>query len=245
MHVGVVKKTDYPMSSYTRRVLTIESEVPYDTVMREWLRLQPLSLSKLVEYSRPYERSYLAWEAVRKVRNPYFMDGTGFEGYYVGQCLPPEAIADSVLAIGRYMLESNFRLYRFNWLFRSRLMKTLLSMRNDPQAIEVWAAQFGAALGKLRCNLLKNIQARYFQLQTYDSTFSLPPMCYAQGHCSIQQKYTLPYKEVGLEPSGVLSLQSITKQNDADAYLVVQTIGKFGHPLVRAYLDQCSWPIDI
>jgi hypothetical protein len=228
------------MFSYARRALTIESQVPFGTVVWQWLQLHAISFSKFVESSRRYERSYLAWEAVRKVRNPFFTDGTGFEGYYVGQCLSAEEIAEQLLAIGRYMLISNYRLYRFNHLFRARLMKTLFAAANDPQAIEVWAAQFGAALGRLRCSLLTNIQTRSFQTQTYDSTRSLPAMCYAQEAHAIQQKYVLPCRGSGLAPYWNMNLQAFMKPGDADAYFVVQTVGKFGHPLVRAYLDSRS-----
>ena len=225
-------------------VLTIESEVPYSSLIYGWLQVQHAPVSRFVQKSRQYESSYLAWETVRKVRNPFFVDGTGFEGYYVGQGWSPEEIVEQVLQIGRYMLSSNLRLYRFNPQFRSRLMKTLRAEMSDPQAIEVWAAQFGAALGKLRCNLLTNAKARIFQTGTYKSTYSLPSMCYEPGKYSIEQQYALPSPRWDTPPRANLRLDALSKPSDAEACLVVKSIGKFGHPLVRAYLDGRFLPSD-
>ena len=225
------------MFSHMRQVLAVESEVPYSTLIYTWVQLQDGHLSRFVQKSRQYEPAYLAWETVRKVRNPFFVDGTGFEGYYVGQYRSPEALVEQLLQIGRYMLSSNLRLYRFNSLFRSRLMKTLRAEMSDPQAIEVWAAQFGAALGKLRCNLLTNAKARIFQTGTYKSTYSLPSMCYDPGKYTIEQQYALPSPRWDTPPRANLRLDALSKPSDAEACLVVKSIGKFGHPLVRAYLD--------
>jgi hypothetical protein len=230
------------MSSQTRRVLKIESKVPYSTTIYEWLQLRSISLTKFVESSRKYERAYLAWEAVRKVRNPFFVDGTGFEGYFVGQCLSPEEIAEQLIKIGRHMLMSNYRLYKFNPLFRSRLLKTLFAEKTDPPAMEVLAAQFGAALGRLRCNLLTNIHTRYFQAETYQNTSSLPIIRYTQGDFSIEQEYALPCAGLHTTPHWNLSLEASLKPCDADACLVIKSIGKFGHPLIREYLGRRNSP---
>lgn len=226
------------MSSYTRRVLTVKSEVPYGTLLYGFTRVHPIGLDKFIAYSRRYERSYLAWEAVRKVRNPYFIDGTGFEGYFVGLGLSDEEVIARVLDLGRTMLANNLRLYRFNPAFRSRLMKTIRGEISDPAAIGVWAAQFGAAVGRLRCNLLTNSQTRLFQSETYLSTSSLPPIRYAVCGFTIEQTYALPNGGAPVKPAPRMRLDLSLKPADAEAYLVVKAIGKFGHPLIRAYLDE-------
>ncbi len=226
------------MFSYTRPVLRVETEVPYSTLIHGWLACRNGDMYRFVQNSRQYEPSYLAWETVRKVRNPFFVDGTGFEGYYVGQYGSPEEIVEHLLQIGRYMLTSNCRLYRFNPLFRSRLMKTLCAEMSDPQAIEVWSAQFGAALGRLRCNLLTNARARYFQSGTYKSTYSLPTMRYEESDHIIEQQYTVPCPELGTPRCVTVRLESLSKPSDAEACRVVKSIGKFGHPLVREYLNE-------
>ena len=231
------------MPTYARQIRLIESEVPYSPLIFEWLQLHNLGLHKFVEHSRKYERYYLAWETVRKVRNPFFVDGTGLEGYYVGQCFSPEEVAEKLLQIGHFMLTSNYRLYQFNHQFRSKLMKTLLAELCDPQAIEVWSAQFGAALGKLRCNLLTNAQTRYFQAETYQSTASLPTIRYSQGHYSIGQQYAVPCRGSETVPRWNMNLESSIKPSDTDAFMVVKSIGKFGHPLIREYLNERNLPL--
>jgi len=232
------------MSAYTRQVLTVLSKVPYSTAISEYLLLHSLSLSKFIDRNRRYERPYLAWEAVRKVRNPFFIDGTGLEGYYVGQCLSPEEVAHQLLKLGHDMVASNYRLYKFNYLFRSNLMKTLLGEISQPQAIDVWSAQFGAILSRLRCNLLANARTRYFQAETYQSTSSLPAIRYMRGGFMIEQEYSVPCG--GSETTSVYTqrLESALKPSDADAYLVIKSIGKFGHPLLRGYLDERNVLLD-
>jgi len=199
-------------------------------------------MNQLVGHSCRYDHAYLAWEAVRKVRNPFFIDGTGFEGYYVGQGLSAEAVAANLIGIGQHILESNDRLYRFNFSFRRRLVKTLFTEANDPQAMDVLAAQFGAALGKLRCNLLTNERTRHFQTETYQKTGHLPAIQYTQKDQLIRQIYTLPLHDRQTDPQWNLSLETLVKPRDADAYQAVKSIGKFGHPLVRGYLDRRTSP---
>jgi hypothetical protein len=108
--------------------------------------------------------------------------------------------------------------------------------------MEVLAAQFGATLGRLRCNLLTNAQTRYFQAETYQSTSSLPMIRYTQEIFSIEQVYALPCVGIVTHPEWNLSLEGSLKPFDADAYRVIKSIGKFGHPLVRAYLEQRHLP---
>ena len=230
------------MSSYSRHVLNIASEVPYSSLIYGWSQTHGRSLNKLIEHSRRYERPYLAWEAVRKVRNPFFVDGTGFEGYYVGYCHSPQEIVEQLLLIGHEMLTSNCRLYRYNYRFRSRLMKTLLAEMNDAQAIEIWSAQFGATLGRLRCNLPTNMKTRYFQAETYQSTSSLPSICYAEGQWTIEQKYAVPCGGSEPIPRWAVNLESSLKPSDIEACIVIKSIGKFGHPLIREYLDEQNSP---
>lgn len=226
------------MPSQLQRILTVESAVPYSAAICEWLQFRATNIDQLVGYSRRYDRAYLAWEAVRKVRNPFFIDGTGFEGYYVGQQLTPEEIVTDLLDIGWYIIESNYRLYRLNFNFRARLEKALFTEANDPQAMEVLAAQFGATLGKLRCNLLTNERTRHFQTETYLKTGAMPSIRYSKRDHLVRQNYTLPCQERQSAPQWNLSLETLVKPRDADAFMAVKSIGKLGHPLVRGYIDQ-------
>lgn len=238
----MVNKDLISMSSQLQRVLVVESAVPYSAAICEWLQFHSIHMNQLVGYSSRYERAYLAWEAVRKVRNPFFIDGTGFEGYYVGQGLSAEEVIERLLSIGRHILESNYRLYRYNFSFRARLAKTLFTEANDPQAMDVLAAQFGAALGKLRCNLLTNERTQHFQTETYLTTAGAPAIWYTQRDHLIIQNYTLQWQNRPTDPQWNLSLETLVKPRDADAFHAVKSIGKFGHPLVRSYLDKRTSP---
>jgi hypothetical protein len=196
-----------------------------------------VTLERLVEQSRQFERSYLAWETVRKVRNPYFEDGTGFEGYFVGRLGSPAEALEMLLKIGQEMIDNNRRLYPHNPLFRSRLMKTLRGELEDPECIDVWAAQFGAMLGRLRCNLLTNQKASLFQSETYLLTNHLPPISYERGTVGIKQRYRLPFGMTDHAPKWSLR-HELMKTSRVDAGVVATSVGKFGHPLIRAYLNE-------
>ena len=172
-------------------MLTIESKVPHDTIMEVWLRLQDVPLDNLVQHSRRYERAYLAWETVRQVRNPFFNTGTGFEGYFVGICHSPGEMLAQLLEIGHSMLASNCKLYRHQYTFNAKLMKTLRGELNDPRAIDVWSTLLGATLGRLRCNVHYHYKTYLFQNETYWTVNRLPVINYTHCEHHIEQEYIL------------------------------------------------------
>jgi hypothetical protein len=205
--------------------------------MYGWLRFHDLPLNSLVQQSRKYERAYLAWETVRKLHNPFFSIGTGFEGYFVGIHHSPEEMVAQLLKIGHEMLDSNCRLYRHQYTFNAKLMKTLRGEIDDPQAIEVWSTVLGAILGKLRCNVSYHYETYRFQNETYWTVNRLPLVSYTQRDHHIEQKYVLaPFKKDYVAKKLDFSL-NLLKSSDYDAGLVVSMIGRFGHPLIRAYLN--------
>jgi len=218
-------------------MLTIESKVPHDSVLYGWLRLHDMPLDNLVQQSHRYERAYLAWETVRRVRSPFFKVGTGFEGYFVGIYQTPEEMLNQLLKIGHEMLTSNCRLYRHQYTFKAKLMKTLRGELNDPRAIDIWSTLLGATLGKLRCNLHRNYKTYLFQNETYWTVNRLPFIKYVQCEYHIEQEYILaPFKsDCVSKPDFCLN---ILKPSDYDAGLAVSMIGCFGHPLIRAYLRE-------
>lgn len=220
-------------------MLTNHSNVPYDAALNGWLRLHDVPLDSLVQHSRRYERAYLAWETVRQVRNPFFNIGTGFEGYFVGICHSAEEVIAQLLDIGRGMLVSNARLYRYQYTFRACLMKTLTGECSDPHAIQVWSALFGAALGKLRCNIYYNASTWRFQNETYWMVNRLPFIQYDQCDHHIEQVYALIPFSGNVVSRPDLPLELLNPAKD-DATLVVSRIAAFGHPLIRAYLDDLN-----
>ena len=219
----------------------VESIVPCARHIRAWLIFHETNLSHLVQASRRYERQYLAWETVRKVRNPFFVEGTGFEGYFVGQNVTPDQVIEALLQIGRDALVSNERMYRANPRFHSVLMKTLVGDLDDDVAINVWATGLGAILGRLRRFVYSSQVANQFQTETYRSVSNLPPIEYHPNGPGIRQQYDLPVYPAGRYPRVAWSLETV-KPEDYDAALVVWSIGRFGHPLVRECLRESgSW----
>lgn len=215
----------------------IATNVPHSALLDGWLRLYQVPLDRLVERSRRYERAYLAWETVRRTRNPFFWEGTGFEGYFVGINQSPDEMVTSLIEIGHQMLRSNWRLYRHEHTFKAKLMKTLTGELSEPRAIRVWSASLGASLGRLRCNVYHNYKAYCFQNETYWMVNHLPHINYMQDNHRVEQEYVLAPFNATCPSKPELPLNMLNP-SDYDAGLVVQTIGCFGHPLIRTYLHE-------
>ncbi len=218
------------------QLLQIDKDVPFGTDI--CCRLGSAAcwnLDSLIRESALYEPHYLAWEMVRKGRNPFFENGTGFEGYFVGLCVAPEDALDRILDTGQHMLTSIARLYRFEPQFRSILIKTLTGEASDSQAMSEWATQLGASLARLRCNLIDNPQADAFQMDTYRLVSALPPIHYRKRDHTIRQCYMLDScGEIDVARM-VVGLSDL-KSSEQEAWLVAQLVGKFGHPLVREFI---------
>lgn len=216
------------------RVMKVHSEVPFGHQLFVSLYLKGLHLNAVVKHDR-MEAHYLAWETVRRQTNPFFQKGTGFEGYLVGRCVVPEAALEEILGISQNILDAIARMYRFEYGFRSRLMKTLVKEANDPQAIQIWSAYFGAELGKLRARIVDDNKAQAFRLDTYRIVSTLPTMKYDEVEDDILQTYA-----VGTDPEvehGKLAISlSLLPAHQQDAWLVADNIGEFGHPLIRHLL---------
>lgn len=217
-------------------IKTIDSEVPFGRLLYVSLRLKDLNLDSLKRHNRT-ETRYLAWETVRKQINPFFQNGTGFEGYLVGRCADPEAALETVLAINQDILDAIARLYRFQYGFRSQLMKTLTKESTDSTAIHIWSAYLGAELGKLRAQILNDPKAQAFRNQTYEIIKPLPPMIYHEVEDDVLQTYTVATTD-RMEVARMPVTLSMLKPSQQDAWLVAENIGEFGHPLVRTVLDQ-------
>lgn len=216
--------------------LKVESEVPFGRAICARLYLNQWQLEQVANHDQ-ITRRYLAWETVRKQTNPFFQNGTGFEGYVIGRCKLPETALDTILSINQHILDAIARMYRFQYNFRSRLMKTLTRELNDSQCIHIWSAYLGAELGRLRAQVAVNEKAQNFQLQTYKLVSTLQPIKYREVEEGIFQTYA-----VGAEHNCHTQKLHITlnmlNPGQQDAWLVAENIGQFGHPLVRKLLDQ-------
>lgn len=217
-------------------IQTIHSHVPFGAMLHDWLYLHQAPLNTIVHHNT-IEQHYLAWETVRKQTNLYFEQGTGFEGYLVGVCDTPEAALEQTLQIGQNILAAIQRLYRFEYGFKARLMKTLLREAADPHAVQLWAAYLGAALGRLRCQIITNPRALAFQRKTYLMAGCLGPMRYFDQPDKIDQVYTLPILPERDTRRITITLEAL-RPDQQDAWQVAAEIGEFGHPLVREYVRQ-------
>jgi hypothetical protein len=214
--------------------LCLSGPVPFADSFYWWLKLNDVGLESLVKDSRRYEQPYLAWEMVRKNRNPFFMTGTGFEGYYIGVCHSAEEVLAAIILVNRQILTNIMRQYRMDYGFKSQLMKTLLGEVSDPKAIGIWAAEFGAAIARLRHNLQHNLEGDSFRIETYRAVKTLPPIDYREDDHQILHSYSIGYQIP--KPKIQVTIDSIHPA-DQDAWLVAWSIGRFGHPLIREYLE--------
>jgi hypothetical protein len=215
-------------------VLQIKNQIPFAEPIYGRIHLRNQPLDTLVKPSRQYETPYLAWETVRKLRNPFFVNGTGFEGYFIGICHSPDEALAAILRVNEELLKSISRLHGLDYSYKRRLMKTLTDDLDDPRAIAEWSALLGAALGKLRSNVRRCQPAESFQNETYRIVSRLPTINYEESRCAIAQHYIIGYCDCkGLKAH--ISL-SDPKQSQQDAWLVACRIGRFGHPLVRQFL---------
>ena len=220
--------------------IKIENEVPFGHLLYTKLYLSDSCLDTLVRHDQ-METHYLAWETVRKQRNPFFQKGTGFEGYLIGQAVNAEAALDAILTVNQQILDAIARLYRFQSSFRSRLMKTLTKEAGDSASIHIWSAYLGAELGKLRAQMRTNSQAQAYRQQTYQLISGLPPMSFRMVEGDVTQMYTIGAGD-DIRVARLLITPQALKPDQQDAWLVAENIGEFGHPLVRKLLDhgECS-----
>jgi hypothetical protein len=216
-------------------IITIESEVPFGHTLYGRLYLREICLDNVVHHDE-IEAHYLAWETVRKQINPFFENGTGFEGYLISRCPTAESALEAILEINQNILDAIARLYRFEYGFHSRLMKTLTREASDPQAIHIWSTYLGAALGKLRAQMARDVPAQLFRTRTYQIVKTLPPMTYYEEGADVLQKYAIGTAN-GSGKSKLIVLPQMLNPSQQDAWLVAGVIGEFGHPLVRTVLD--------
>lgn len=220
----------------TKKLMNVDSNVPFDNwIYRILLETHLEHLMTLISSSEFYEPRYLAWEEVRIGRNPYFDIGTGFEGYFVGRCVGAEEALGKVVKVGSDILNNLVRLHRYEHSYQRRLMKTLIGELPDQQAVAEWAAELGAELARLRCNLIRNTEAADFQAETYELVHSLPSIIYQEEEHTIHQHYSLVRRVVD-NPTNIVNPTQLIKPSQQDAWLVALSVGKFGHPLVREAL---------
>lgn len=221
-----------------KKTLEVTNIVPCANIIYWYLRVHDLPLEKLA--NRHYEAPYLAWQIVRKVRNPFFTNGTGFEGYLVGYCDTFEDVLETLLKTGHDILAAIARAYRLEYGFRAKLMKTLTGEICNLDAIQIWCAYLGVSVARLRCNLLHNKIGRKFHEETYRLVTHHPDIHYQIIDHRIMQNYMIESGYMKGDPVVDIPITQL-KPSDQDAWQVIQSIGKFGHPLIRHLLN--AYPV--
>ena len=217
---------------------TVESEVPFGDALLWWIdHLRDNHGLPVSQLSHQFDRSFLAWETVRLSRNPFFSNGTGFEGYWVGLCQSSDAALDQLLQIGHETLDSQVRLFRYREGYRRRLLRALQGEGSDLEAMAEWSIELGAILGRLRCNLYRNQLAGTFRHETYRQVEGLPPISYHEEHDDLQQVYEVRDVDHPEQPRLYVDPNHL-RTTDQEAWEVVEALGKFGHPLVREVLSK-------
>ncbi len=236
-HWGILRRQSLRIMTAppTSSILRVDSSVPYDGLIRDWLAWPPRPAESIIKPSRRYEKPYLAWETVRRRRNPFFEKGTGFEGYFIGRTRNAEEALEHILGVGQNILDNIARQQRGNYPYQSRMMQTLLGEREDARAVYDWSAELGAALARLRVNVPHNPDAQTFHTDTYRLVNMLPAIVYQAETDDILQRYMVAGSNNGGQrlPITVQSLPAARQH----AWLVALFIGRFGHPLVRQYLS--------
>jgi hypothetical protein len=217
-------------------IAKIDETVPFGECIYWWLRFHPEKrFDVLVRHSAEYEKQYLAWQEVKIARNPYFENGTGFEGYFVGDCTSPEQALEKILQVGETVLRNLFRLHPHEHRFHTTLLKALTADVADLRAISEWSAELGAEVARLHCNVSHNKIADHFQQETYRLVRTLPPICYVTDEHTIEEHYSVVSTRLQADKMTV-NPASLT-ESQQEAWLVAQSMSRFGHPLVREYLS--------
>lgn len=220
--------------THTTHNTLIQSEVPFGHLLYANLYLHQQQVGDFHAHAHT-ERSYLAWEHVRLKSNPYFYKGTGLEGYLVGRYTQPEEALEAILTLGQNTLDAIGRLYRFEYGFRNHLMQSLFTGEGDVAYIQIWSAYFGAMLGMLRAQILNNRDAQNFRAHTYDVVHLLPSIHYDTVGNDVMQTYAIGAERT--YGTGKINITAgVLPPQQQDAWIVVENIGKFGHPLVRHVL---------
>ena len=214
---------------------SIQNEPPFLEFIENvtWKEGDDDLLRSMVAKSHSHDPAYLGWQRVRKGLNPCGNFQTGFEGYLVGAADSPGAVRELLLATGIDIWNGIRLEHKHSFQRRNKLEKVIRGESSDPAAIAEWSAILGATLARQRARLLLNPQAKQFQSEVKQQVATLPKIQYVLEAGELRQKYMLP----ALQPclSTPLTDGYLTDQEELAA-VIMQEIGKFGHPLVRSAL---------
>lgn len=221
-------------------IRTVFKQCPFSELV--WSQIGALSKPKAMQgYA-----NFLAWMLMRE-RNPFFTQGTGWEGYAVAHTVQPAHVLEWELQLGKSMID---RMYEANppgsvrqeYL---RFMEGKLSVAN----LRYWNAAFGAELARQRARTLQHPLARAYRLQTYQQLPTISEVSVALEFGTSFEQYMLPQIELHQVQRIDLSreFERMTDLQQVSLRLLC-LLGMLGHPAVRLaqqvlydqqYLDRC------
>jgi hypothetical protein len=199
-------------------------------------------IEKAKKNSHKIDQAYLRWQLVRLYGIPLSSSQekvtfkTGFEGYFVGKVKSQAELFESLLQIGQSSWLGIKRLHKFNTKRICELKNTILS--NEVASISTiseWSTILGSQIARLRMNLIHNPEALDFQTQTKRAVTSLPLLEYTLEPVGLKlYKYELPKPT---QKTKKLEFENLNEEQIL-YWNIVLNLGKFGHPLIRAALQE-------
>lgn len=215
-------------------ILFEDKEIPLPRLISHALA----NKGELIVKAKEYEQAYLRWQQVRyggipldpRKPNERFTCGTGFEAYFYGEVKTQEDLLWAVLGVGKQVCEYINIPRKFSDLQKDKLFKVLGGKSYDKEPILYWHTMFGNILARMRAKLLINKQAQKFQANTRANCGRYIDFHFNEFSGACTQSYILPIKNISTTNI------SFTPNNEEEKrwYEVVQNIGIFGNPLVRA-----------
>ncbi|GIK83745.1 MAG: hypothetical protein BroJett025_03670 [Patescibacteria group bacterium] len=215
--------------------------LPYENLIK--LAVEMNKMRDAEKKSHRLDQAYLRWQRVRMRGIPLNGNSasnlttfkTGFEGYFVNKVRSSDELLTELLNIGKDIWANIRRLHKMNPMKIQELKKTILS--NDQYtlaSVAEWSGILGAQIGRLRVNVLHNPTALAFQSETRQAVAGLPKIEYTLDRGGpVAQRYKLPE----ISGSTIATFNGLTDEQKL-YWATVLNLGKFGHPLVRAALEE-------
>lgn len=216
----------------------VGSTVPFQPLYEMAQKVDHVPLEKMLNHSRKMKDPFLSWECIRKfgvpLGNQRVTLSTGFEGYLVGQVNSAEEMIQDLAQTGVEIWRIALIRYKNQWKRKKQLREMITGESFSSWAAREWSVIFEAQLARRRASILKNKEAQAFRAENKKKVLGLSGVTYTVSDSGlITQKYELT------SPRDQVVRPSLSHLSDEEMFglLIMQEIGKFGHPLVRTALN--------
>lgn len=208
----------------------------HGSFITKWLEIKGLSLRDLVGLvNHNQDRGLLAWQNVKFARNPFFAEGTGFEGYDFGLVQSSAEELENLISDGQGILDSIARLHRNDRQYINVLINTLYGDQHEPRAINEWTDILGALLAKKRAKLINNPVGEKFRTETHTIVGALPKVQWHHSGDNIIKSFSLG-QSVDVTGKPKLESYDLTSKQE-EALAVMMLLGEYGDPLIRLFSE--------